>query len=669
MKKKNIIDTIIISSFFFIEELIFKALINNFTLDYSILRILLLSLILGFIISYIANLATKKKIKNSIILVPCLIAAIYALAQLGFIAYFGIYMSTNTGGQIGAVKSYIIDFIKSLKPVYYTILIPIIPLTVYYFITKYNKENNKIIKKEVFINCLILVTLCLSYYATVSLKFMQNKYQPISNKELFNYPSNPSTTVNQFGINGYFILDIKSLFQKKVELTYEAPRETITVTEKHFDDTIWNKIIEEEKNSINNTLNNYFISRNQTIENDYTGYFKDKNLIMIMIESANEIAINKEYFPTLYKLYSEGWSWKNNYSPRNTCPTGNNEFSALTSLYSINNTCVARDYKKNTYFESIFNLFKNKGYDVSSFHDYTDQYYERTTLHKNLGSTYYGAKDLKIETSPIYGKWPSDIDLIENSYSIFSQNKKYFTFLTTVTSHAPYNRPSEYGDKYLDNFKDLDLPTDMKRYLSKLTEVDKALESLIAKLEKNNELNNTVIVIFGDHYPYALDTKTINKILEYEDNSVDIDKTPFLIWNPNIKPKVYEEYTSYINILPTIANLFSLDYDARLYMGEDLLNDDYQSIVIFPNGSWKNEIAYYNSNNNKITYLTDVTYTDEEIIKINKIVTSRLQMSTTTIKKNYFDYLKNKYSENDIENPLDLYITETHEEEISKKNT
>lgn len=665
MKKKNLIDTVVISTFFFIEELVFKALINNFTFDYSILRIFLLSTILGFIMSYIANLTNKKKIKMIIILVPCILTTIYALAQLGFIAYFGIYMSTNTGGQLGAVKSYILDFIKSLKPVYYTILIPIIPLIVYYSLKKVNQEKNKITKKEIFINLLVLVTLCSSYYATINLKFMQNKYQPISNKELFNYPSNPSTTVNQFGINGYLILDVKSLFQKKVELTYEVPRETITVTEKHFDDTTWNKIIDEEKNTLDNSLNNYFISRNQTIDNDYTGYFKDKNLIMIMLESTNEIAINEEYFPTLYKIYTEGWSWKNNYSPRNTCPTGNNEFSALTSLYSINNTCVARDYKNNTYFESLFNLFKNKGYDVSSYHNYTDQYYERTTLHKNLGSTYYGAKDLKIETSPIYGKWPSDIDLIKNSYPIFSANQKYFAFLTTVSSHAPYNRSSEYGDKYLDKFEDLDIPLDLKRYLSKLTEVDKALETLLQQLEESGTLKDTVIVLFGDHYPYAIDTKTIAKMLDYDVNSVDIDKTPFVIWNPKITPEVHEEYTSYINILPTIANLFDLDYDARLYMGEDLLNTDYQSIVIFPNGSWKNEIAYYNANNNKITYLSDVTYADEEIIKINKIVTSRLQMSTTTIKKNYFSYLGQKYKENGIDNPLSLYITETHEEEVS----
>ena len=200
------------------------------------------------------------------------------------------------------------------------------------------------------------------------------------------------------------------------------------------------------------------------------------------------------------------------------------------------------DYKKNTYFQSIFNLFKNKGYEVSSYHDYTDQYYERTTLHKNLGSNYFGAKSLNINPSATYGVWPS-----ENSYEIFSKNEKYFAFLTTVTSHAPYNRSSEYGDKYLNKFKDLDVSIEMKRYLSKLTEVDLALQKLLENLENENKLDDTVIVIFGDHYPYALNTNSISKMLDYDVTGVDIDKTPktgYLRWRsddgkiyafPNIK--------------------------------------------------------------------------------------------------------------------------------------
>ena len=538
-----------------------------------------------------------------------------------------------------------------------------IPLMTYFADPNgFDVDDFKKIKKEIIIYLITIVILCTSFYATISLKFMQNKYQVTSNKELFNYPSNPTTTVNEFGVNGFLILDVKSLFWGQNENTIETPaEEEIINQEKQFDDTIWNQIIENETNKTYKELSEYFISRSQGKTNEYTGLFKGKNLILIMLESVNEIAINEEYFPTLYKIYSEGWSWKNNYSPRNTCPTGNNEFSALTSLYSINNTCTAREYQNNTYYESLFNLFNNKGYTTKSFHNYTDQYYKRTTIHKNLGSTYYGPSKLGIKTSSTYGVWPSDVDLIKKSYEIFSTEEQYFTFMTTVTSHTPYNQYSEYGNKYLDKFKDLKIPTDLKRYLSKLTEVDLALQTLIEKLEENGELDNTVIAIFGDHYPYAISQNTLQKMLDYNVvDTIDIDKTPFAIYTPSIEPKVFEEYTSYINILPTLANLFGLDYDTRLYMGEDLLSEDYESIVIFPNGTWKNEVAYYNANNNKITYFNEeVTYTDEEIININKMIASKLQHSTTSIKKNYFNYLKNKYTEYGIENPIGLYLEET----------
>lgn len=664
MNKKKTIDALIITLFFIIEELIFKILINNITFDYSLLRITLYSAILGTIISLLANISKKRIIQNIVIIGSCLLSTIYSLAQLGFLSYFGIYMSINTGGQLGAVKSYIIDFIKSIKPIYYILLLPIIPLITYYTLNKKEKIENTTKKMEIITTSATLLTLVIAFYGTINLKFMQNKYQAETNKELFKYPSNPSTTVNQFGINGFLFLDIKTLFQDKENLSYEVPKETITITEKYFDDTIWNQIIDSETAKDKNNLNNYYISRNQTTKNDYTGYFKDKNLIVIMLESVNEIAINEEYFPTLYKIYSEGWSWKNNYSPRNTCPTGNNEFSALTSLYSINNTCVARDYKNNTYYESLFNLFSNKGYTVTSYHDYTEKYYPRSTIHKNMGSTYYGPTELKIKISTQYAQWPSDIELIEKAYPIITENEKYFAFLTTVTSHAPYNTNSEYGNKYLNKFKDLNVSTDMKRYLSKLTEVDLALQTLMEKLEQDGTLDDTVIVLFGDHYPYSINTNTISQILG-DIESPDEDKTPFVIYNSKLEPKVHEEYTSYINILPTLANLFDLDYDARLYMGEDLLSDNYQSLVIFPNGSWKNEIAYYNANNNKIKYINEeITYTDEEIININKAISTKLQMSTTTIKKNYFSYLQKKYKEYGIDNPLNLYITETIEKEI-----
>ena len=81
-----------------------------------------------------------------------------------------------------------------------------------------------------------------------------------------------------------------------------------------------------------------------------------------MIESGSNIMINEKYYPNLYTLYNEGWTWENAYSPRNACSTGNNEMSGMVSLYTINNVCTANRYRNNKYPESLFNLFTKAGY-------------------------------------------------------------------------------------------------------------------------------------------------------------------------------------------------------------------------------------------------------------------------------------------------------------------
>ena len=130
-----------------------------------------------------------------------------------------------------------------------------------------------------------------------------------------------------------------------------------------------------EKNASFKKLNNYFISQKITNKNVYTGKFEGKNLIVVQMESTNDIMLNPKYFPNMYKVMTNGWYFKNTYSPRNACNTGNNEMSSMVSLFTINNICTANYYRNNKYPEAIFNLFNNKGYTTSSYHDYTAQFY------------------------------------------------------------------------------------------------------------------------------------------------------------------------------------------------------------------------------------------------------------------------------------------------------
>lgn len=663
-----------LTSSLFISELILKLIMNIPILDWSLLRIFMGIIIISSIISILLSF-TKRKTSNIVIAIILLVLNILYVAQAGFCNYFGTYMSFGSLTQVQAADGFVGDFINSLKISYYFLLVPSILFIIYLIFIepridkkysildeltldtgkrltkkerKRRKENimkyNKVIKVSRISLIGTIVLGSIIYGSTLYLPFMQNKLQIVANKELFNNPSLPNITVSQFGILGYEVIDIKALIfgSSSAEREFTKQEEEVTDYSRVIDDTAWISLNEEETDKDYRLLNNYYLSKGITPKNEYTGLLEGKNLIVIMIESGSNVLLNyPEYFPNIAKLYNEGWAWDNAFSPRNTCATGNNEMSTLTSLYSINNSCTANLYRDNTYYNALFNLFNYKGYKTSSYHDYTEYYYYRSIIHPNMGSgRYYNVYDLGIKLGTENKPWPNDVELIEKAVPYFINEDKFMVWMTTVSSHMSYNISSVTGDLYLDLFADEDWSMPIKRYMSKLKIVDNAIGELINELSAAGKLDDTVITLFADHYPYAFGADEFQEITKYDvSGNGDVDRTPFIIYNPSLTPTKFDEYTSFINILPTLANLFNLDYDPRLYAGHDLFDSDYPNIVIFADGSWRSDIAYYDASTSKLNYLGDETYTDEEIIAINTKVKDDIDMSNLAIKKNYMEYL------------------------------
>ena len=645
-------------------EMIFKAVENTSVLDWSSLRIFIgisiISLFLSILLSF-----CKKWIANILTFLIVIIATIYAIAQAGFENYLGVYISINTSSQLGAVKEYVRDYIASFNGIFYIITIPLILLIIYKILEKFilkDKKLNIYTKKEDNIARIIaLVFLVLFsgfYYASLSLRFMQNEIQLIKTKTLFKNPSNPNIAVNQFGVEMFGILDIKTALFPVNETSNEVKfvsknngNTEITDYTRTVDDTAWQNLNNNEANIDYKTLNNYFMSRNITDKNEYTGMFEGKNLIVIMMESVNNILLDENIYPNFAKLYKNGWYWENAYSPRNSCSTGNNEMTGMVSLYSIYRTCTANVYMNNKYEESIFGLFNNKGYTTTSYHDYTEKYYYRSTIHKNMGSSkYYGVSDLGISYNNEYKEWPSDVLLMDKSSEIFTQNSPFMAWITTVSPHQPYYADSELSKIYYDSFANTGYPSNVKRYMSKLKVLDDSLGELLKILEEKGILDDTVIVLYADHYPYGLTNSDISKVLGDGINKYnEVDRTPFVIYNSKMTPKTYSEYTSYVNVLPTVANLFNLDYDPRLYMGTDLLSSSYQNRVVFADGSWQTPVGFYYASTGRMSYFNDDRYTNDEIVNINTDVDNMIKYSNLAIKTNYFEHLfneKKKYEVN-----------------------
>ena len=306
-------------------------------------------------------------------------------------------------------------------------------------------------------------------------------------------------------------------------------------------------------------------------------------------------------------------------------------------------------YKDNTYFTSIFNLFNRAGYKTSSMHDYTEQYYVRRIIHKNLGSdAYYNVNDLNIPYYNEYKNWASDEDFMKKAMDITlsdNSDEPFMLWLTTVSAHQPYGVSSVEGDKYLDLTENTDYPIDLRRYMSKLKTFDNSLGILLSRLEESGKLDDTVIALYGDHYPYGLKNDTISNVLTYDLEDYEVERTPMVIYNSKINHEVVEKYSSYINLTPTLANMFNLDYDARYYMGADVFSKNYLDLVVFADGSWKNKDAYYNASNATIKYTSDKTYNVDKVLEINNIVTGRMQVSASIIRNNYFNYLETNLKE------------------------
>ena len=686
----------------FATELIFRAVVNSPIIDWATLRVFLginvISLLFSFIFSFMGRI-----VGNILTFIITLASSIYAIAQVGFLNYLGVYISFGTSSQAGAVKDYIGDYLSSFEWNYYLMLIPPVLLLLFYiffdkkilrlvtndeidFSDKFDSEERKNINKKNRVKekkadnlgsrvlaILFIVAFGFGYYYSLTASFMQNELQLKSSKELFVNPDMPNIAVGQFGTNVFVLLDVKTvLFPVDVEdevQEFEKVEQVVNDYTRYIDDTLWNKVIENETNKTMKTLHNYYSSKEITDKNDYTGMFKDKNLIVIMMESTNTILLNPEYYPNMYKLYTEGWAWDNAYSPRNACSTGNNEMSGMVSLFTINNTCTANIYRKNVYPEAIFNLFNEAGYTTTSYHNYTEHYYYRKIYHPNMGSgKYYGVQALGIPYSNVYQEWPSDVALVEKVLEKTKDQEKFMAWMTTVSAHQPYTQSSTLGNKHLALFKETNYNTSLKRYMSKLKEFDLAVGALIEGLEEQGKLDDTVIVMYSDHYPYGLTNNTLNSYFDYNVGTQrNVDKTPFVIYNTQITGTKFDEYTTYMNIVPTVANLFDLNYDPRLYAGFDILSDTYENRVVFADGSWKDPVAYYSASTGKVTYAQEnVTYTAEEIKAINESIDNRISMSNLAIKKDYFNYLeqqKQKYVV--VEETVDTSTEESPAKEIN----
>ncbi|MCQ2553249.1 MAG: LTA synthase family protein [Clostridia bacterium] len=410
-------------------------------------------------------------------------------------------------------------------------------------------------------------------------------------------------------------------------------------------------------------LDEYFANKKATRQNEYTGMFKDYNVIQIVCESFSPYLIDEQRTPTLWKMAHDGFVFNNYYSTIND-NTSNSEYTFLNSLlpdtsllgkgwqtFYDYNSCTAS--KDNYMPHTLNNLFKAGGLKSVGFHYYYGTYYGRKDTHPNFGMDfYYMTKGLKKTED-----WPtSDLQMMQQTMQYYlkpnAEGKidRFCAYYLTFSGHMQYRFDTNNVAKRNKEVSDgLPYQEAVRAYVSCNEELEYAVKYLIEELDKAGVLDNTLIVLTPDHYPYTLGLDKLSELAGKDLLATDFDKEfnqykgCLLMWSNSMKePVVVDSMMCELDILPTVLNLLGAEFDSRLLMGTDIFSDS-EHIAILGDRSFISDKIYFNAATGEITKKTDENVDDAYVNRISNMVKNKFTISTEIL---YTDYYRHAYGVN-----------------------
>ncbi len=621
-------------------ELVYRTFIIGNLFSVNTLMVILFSIPFIVIFSTIATLFSEKANK----VLNIILTSALTLVTLAQIVYYNFYdsifsfFSLTTGtGQVMQFWQMIIDVILRIWYIFVIILIPYVLFLVFNKKFNFKRPNKTIVISEV-------VALILSIIGITILVHFDNKGIYSLRRLLFKTHA-PMLTINKTGLLTMETIDIyRYLFGFKEEIYIEEKTEPVIKEEKkeyNVYNIDFDKLISEttDNNLIN--MHKFFQSVEPTEKNKYTGMFKGKNLIFITAEAFDTIAIDKNITPTLYKMATNSFIFNNYYQPLYPVSTSDGEYMNLMSLIPKEGVWSFKATSKLSMPFGLGNVFKKEGYNAYAFHNHTYKYYSREKSHTNIGFKYIGCGN-GLERKMNCKHWPnSDAEMMDATFDYYlKDNKPFVTYYMTVSGHLNYNF---YGNNMASRnkkaVKNLKYSTAVKAYYATQIELDKAMSKLLNKLEEKNLLNDTLIVIAPDHYPYGLKTSEMNEVSKIDrSDKFENYHTSLIIYNPTIEKTEVNKVVSGIDILPTVLNLFGMNYDSRLLMGKDIFSET-EGLAILSDRSWVSDKGKYNSVSKEFISNTNEEVSKEYIEKINTEVYQKFSMSSLILDNDYYKKL------------------------------
>lgn len=638
--------------FYLITFLFFDISLYFFTgkiLSYNVVSLIIFDIFLSLIISNIVTFLPKSKIINIIIIS---IFSLYYIAETLIFRTFDMFMNifvmfSNINNILGVYKQ---DAIIVVTRSLIVIIAYLLPLIIYIVFNKVFNEKAKIkeLKDSIPLTvCFFVMLLFLCFFNIQNYDFGSN----VSTKGLIKATIIDGANI-EFGIKN--VLNIQQVSTKS-----EADDTKIEINSQNYNmyDINFDQIIGSEANKNIARINAYVNTVSPSNKNKYTGLFKNKNLIMICAEAFSKYVIDEKLTPTLYRLAHQGFYFSDYYQPAWGGSTSTGEYSFLTGLMPTEGAdTMYTTIGKNMYFD-IGNQLRKEGYKTYAFHNGYYDFYRRNETHENLGFDKFIALDNGLERlTEEYV--PEDEELFRATLSIDDFTKEpFYLYYMTISGHAFYNNNNNYkvihqrkkireryGKKY---------EAQVENYLCYQLYLEDALTTMLKILEEKKLLDNTVICMTSDHYPYGLRSPAYTHGANYiynlygvdEYDKFDIDKNSWILWDLSLE-KDNKEYaveisepTYSLDILPTLLNLFGIDFDSRFLVGRDVFSDK-EAMVVYPNRNFITKYGkFFEDRRYFAKFDENVELPESYIENFRERANNIYNYSRLVIKENYFQYL------------------------------
>ena len=385
-------------------------------------------------------------------------------------------------------------------------------------------------------------------------------------------------------------------------------------------------------------------------QTDYTGIAKGKNVIILQLESLNEYIINKsvngkEITPNLNKFYRENIYCADMYN-QGLGTTADSEFEMENSMYPLENGYVFQKYYDNKWLD-IYTTLKEQGYHTSFMHPNTSTFWNRQEVY-NKGYNIDEYDDINafpdIEQA---GEFYSDEGFLEEAVNKMNAYEGNFcTTLVSVTTHIPFylTGVSDLQNKLTlteDDVKDYEDEI-FRNYLLSCNFVDYAFGKFVKKLEDTGLLQNSILIVYGDHGSGLSNVESLQKLYEengqdyniYEQTTKDMH-VPFGMKVPNInKSLLIKRTVSKIDIKPTILDLLGVPNNFSL--GETIFSSKDYSFI--------KGLGYVTSKNycfNDILYNRETmeeTEANDEMQELLTKMQNEIYLSDMIIKNDLMNY-------------------------------